>query len=490
MKDFGNLTVNQLIKKLFFNAGLYGVGLFLTKGGSLLLMPLYWIKLSPEDFGVIGIAQIVLGFLAPLLDFGISGTILRFYYSWEDAERPKYFGALFLFSITFSLAICLAFEATGTWFFSSVIEKVPYVPLLRIMVWTAFLSNVANFPIALYRSREEPNKYSFMSVGLFLSQAAFTVLFIFYFQWGAMGYLLGGLCGYLAWLPYFLNFIFREIHFVFTMRYLKEPLRFAFPLMPSALIEGINGTVDRFFLDKFATLHSIGLYTLGRQFGAGFNVFTQVMKNSWVPLTYRIVTQRNDSPEVLARLASYYFAAMIFPALLVASLSKELIELLNFERYLGVYPFIPAFVFAFFFQGMGYIFGRGLDLAKKTHLQPIVALFGLTANLASLYFLVPKYGVWGAVYAFILATAFREFLLIGLSMYHYPRPTYWNHVAVISVSAPAIFWLASLLTLDNLLFRAFAKTLLISIGFAGVCVYILGKENMTSLTKRFRGNRK
>ena len=52
----------------------------------------------------------------------------------------------------------------------------------------------------------------------------------------------------------------------------------------------------------------------------------------------------------------------------------QLIEIIGDERFHGVYVFVPPFVLLFYIQSIAAALGRGMDLAKKTALWPVVAV--------------------------------------------------------------------------------------------------------------------
>ena len=157
----------------------------------------------------------------------------------------------------------------------------------------------------------------------------------------------------------------------------------------------MNTIADRYFLDKFVGLRQIGLYTLAHQFGQGFNVFNQIMKNSWFPFIYRVTSERDDAPHVLAKFSLYYLALLALPALGIALLSRELILFFGDEKYFGIYEYIPAFVLFYYMHAIANSFGRGLDLARRMAYTPAIQAAGLTVSIFLMWFLIPKLALWG-----------------------------------------------------------------------------------------------
>ena len=481
---YSGLSKQQLLGRMFSNAGIYGIGVILTRLGGLMLLPIYWQKLEPSDFGIIGLSQIVTIFLSPVLSLGLYDAVQRLFFEWKAEDRPRYLAALWLTSLALSLLLCLGLEIFGSALFASVLSQVPFSPYLEVTIWTAFAVNLGLFPLTLLRVREQLKPFTLVTVASFITQAALILVFIFVFEMKALGYLLGIMINGLLWGGYFLYFMVREIGFPIRLTHLSEPLRYSLPTVPASLLEGMGSVFDRVFLDKYASLAVIGFYNLGNQFGAAFNSFNQIMKSSWVPLIFRVISDRSDGPAVLGRFSLYYVAAMAVPALAIALLSKELIVLFGNDRFAGIYPFVPYFVLVYYLQAVGTAMGRGLDLAKKTAYTPIVPAITFMANLVFLWLLVPRYGVWGAIASLLITTVLRNGTHIGLALYFYPRPIFfWRLMSVFSM-ASLTFFAASRLDTGSLIADVVLKCIAILIGSVAIAWAALDWDKAMALVNR------
>lgn len=428
---YRNATKGHLLKRFAFNAGVYGASIGLVRFGWVFLLPFYWQKLSPADYGIIGIAQLLQVVLGPILSIGLHDGIQRFFHDWTDDERPRHIAALWTVSLVLSVLVCGLLDWGGPWLLDKLFNQVPFDPYLRITLWAAFFTNLSVFPLAILRSRERLRAFSLVTIAAFLCQAALTLYFVLGLEMGAEGYLLGILASAILMGVVYVILMLQECRFRFSRQHILQPLAYSLPTVPVAVLDGTASLFDRFFLDKYVSLSQIGLYNLGNQFGSAFNFFNQTLKTSWLPFLYRVVSERQDGPEILSRYAVYYLALLAVPALAIALLSKELIELIGDPRYYGVYTYIPGFVLIYYIQSIASAMGRGMDLAKKTHLWPLVPVSVIIVSLTGLSILVPRYELWGAIGALILAAFARVIVQVWLSVRYYPRPLRLGPLAAI-----------------------------------------------------------
>lgn len=441
--------------------------------GGFLVLPLYWGVLKPEDFGLIAITQILAVFLDPILDLGMSGAVQRLYHEWTDEDRPRYLGAIWSFSLSFSMIFCgvLVFFVGDI---QGLFEASAPPQLFYLGIAIAFLQNFDVIPFSLCRTREQLGLYSFMTIGQFLVQTASTLIFLFVFDMGYLGYLYGQLMGSGIYALISLGIIWGEVRFPWQKRHLQEPLAYALPTIPAAVLEGAGSVLDRYFLQKYVSLGDLGIYSLSRQFGQAYNFFLGTLKNSWVPLVYRITAEREDAPKVLSRLSTYYLVILVAPALLLAVLARDAIYLINKPDYFGVVEYIPYFILAYIILGFGNIHGRGLDLAKKTQYYWIMFAVSLVTNVGLLSFWAPLYGAWGAVAALIVANLAREAVQIGLAYYFYPRKMDVRAILITFGVQFVAYLICSQFYLESLVLDILVKALIVALSTGTNLLLVFG----------------
>lgn len=473
---YSNQHPYQLLGRFLSGAVVYGGGIALTRAGWIFLLPLFWTKLSPDDYGVIGIALGVQTLLNAVFSLGLHDSVQRYFHEWDDVERPRHIAALWLTSQTWGFTVCLALEVVGDHVFARLLSQAPFRPYIELAVWSAFFSNIGFFYQAILRIREEAAKATLYNTLMFMGQAALTLFLVLGMDMGPTGYLLGVFLNAGAWAAFFATCLVSECRLRFSPWHLTDPLRYGLPLVPISFLDSLTGILDRYFLDKYVPLRQIGLYNISNQFGMAFNLVNTGLKTSWLPFLYRLSTERKDVPVLLSSFSTVYVLVLTLSAMAVALLARDLIRLYGDARYFDVIDLVPWFVLVYYVQSMAAALGRGMDLAKKTVVWPLVSAASLVVGLITMSQWVPSYGVHGALAALGVAALVRVALQIWLSHRFYPRPSPLLRLVIVWALALAIVWLGIRIEILSIWLSILLKCVLVLIGVIFMVFAVFGLQ--------------
>jgi O-antigen/teichoic acid export membrane protein len=218
-------------------------------------------------------------------------------------------------------------------------------------------------------------------------------------------------------------------------------------------------------------------------------MFNVMMKTSWMPFLYRVVAERSDAPSIVSRFAVYYLTVLAVPALAVALLAKDLIDILGDPRYAGAYAYVPAFVLLYYIQAIAAAMGRGMDLAKKTALWPVVAMVSIAATVIALAVLVPAWGAAGAVAALVIAAAVRVTIQVALSVHFYPRPLRLGSLSAVWAIALAAFWAGHAVQWPGLWSSIAGKTAIVAVAAVALARVGFGAAAVNAVLARLSSAR-
>lgn len=444
------MSRKEKLRKYGTLLGGYGFGVFLNQGINLILIPIFWKVLTPEDFGVIAITQIITLFLTPIFLFGASDTIQRFYYQWTEEERPHYLGWFFWFIFSFTFLLTLLLDTLGHAFSQYVITSVPFTPLLRFTLWSAFFVNFLSFPVAISRIKQKVLTYNILMNGSFLTQIGFVLYFVMHEKLGVYGYIKGFWIANAIWFIPSLLMTFRDAEFFPSKKYFNIPLKFAAPLSVAGIFEGFATVLDRYYLDKFLPLATIGFYNLARQFASLVNVVNSITKLIFIPYIYKLNAINKNAASVLSNFSLIYGVLMTIPVLACCTLGYEVVTVLDPTGvYLKLVQYIPAFAISFYIIAVGQITGRGMDLAGTTKWVTLVPLAGIIVSLTVYENFLPEYGIWAVLWSVILGSTVRSLVNIFLAIYYFPRKLYLGKLASAWALAIIFYFLIIQFKIEN-----------------------------------------
>lgn len=476
---FVDHTKGQLIRYLTTDVTIYSVLVIGSRLGMFILLPVYFAYLTPADFGVIGIITVSQSALIPLLGLGLHDAVQRFYPGWSIQERKEGLGTVWITVFIWGLILCTTLSY-GHHLFNLIFQKVDSIPFFLIGLWTAFFMTLIALSLAVFRIRGELRPYSYITAGIFLTQSAISILLVSLMEMGAQGYLLGFLTGAACWALYLSVIYWREALPIWQLIKLKELLSYSIPMIPTTIIDGTVSLFDRFFLDKYVPLGTIGFYNISNQFAALVGVINQGMKSAWFPFLYRIIHDRKDSPLIISHFSFYYVGILMPPSLLVGLLCPEVIVIFD-QRYLESSKFIPWLVLSVYIQSVTSAMGRGMDLAKKNGLWPAISIAHVVISLLALSYFVPLHGAIGAAWSIVLATCARALIQITLAHRAYPRPILGRRLLILWSMGLLMFWFGMQLEFDNFTASVLAKIALVALGSMATAILVLDREELQGL---------
>lgn len=429
-------SLRTLLRQITGSISVYTAAFLIVRLLEFVLIPVYWSVLSPQDFGVLAVVSIIMEFLRSILGFGLPESITRYYHEWTVKEAPNHIGAIWTITWLSSLLLCSLLVFFAAPFFDVLIVQVPFNPYLSLAIWAALATSMSQIPLMTFRIMEKSRLYSICSIlaGIFnIGLALYLVLVI---QRGVIGILQAQLYSGIIMVVVYIVLMLRLSKPNLHYKYWRGVVAFSLPLVPSKLFEATANNMDRFLLEKFIPLNTLGLYQVARNLGRSIEVLTYGALTSWIPFQMRVLkTNKVTGREQVGRMATFIIFAIVFAAAGLALLGPDLIILIDIEDYLAVTQLLPIAVIAPALLGIVNIVIQGYIIAKKTQYAWLRTGGKLLITIAANSLLIPLWGVYGAFTATILATLANGIIGYTLSQRFYPMPFEWRKIYTISLSA-------------------------------------------------------
>jgi O-antigen/teichoic acid export membrane protein len=427
---------------LFGHVTWYGFGNLLQRASGVLLLPAYVSQLSPEEFGALALISLLPFILPAVLSLGLPHAIMRYYHEWSrEGDAAGGLSSVWIVCVGSLLSGTFLLDQFGRPLVQALVTSVPFDPDLRLGIWWAFWSGVGMCPLFLLRVLERSKVLLWVSMATAAFSVGFTLVAI-YGGWGVRGIVLVQLvgtalvaCGTTLWFM---------TNTAWPPRWgrLSQALRFGLPLVPSAVFEAAANRADRFFLDKWAALHDIGLYSMANQIGQAVKLFYDSVKPAWFPFYIRVAGERADAKQLLGGAVALYLAALTLAALAVLLLAVPVLGWFGFEsRYAEAIPLIPLFVLGYYLFGLAPLGTAAVQVGEKTAWQPLLQFVHVAIVIGTNMVLTRLYGVWGAAWALVICYGSLAGLYLWAGHHAYAISMQWARMAAI-VAAGAVVGLA------------------------------------------------
>lgn len=248
-------SLNEKVSDRMLVRGLAWTGT--VKWGSQLLS---WVStivvarlLSPEDYGLVAMAGVFLGFIGVLNEFGL-GTAVVALRHLTDEQIAQIHSLACLFGVSGFLLSCVVAIPTGQFF------DAPEVPLIMITMGTGFVFlSMRSVPSALLE-RDLRFKYlAFLEGGQSLL-ATFSTLLMAWWGTGYWALVMGGLVGHIGattviWLSRPLSYSWPSAHSM------KEAIRFSSHVLTSRVSWYVASSSDVFIAGRVLGQVVVGIYS-------------------------------------------------------------------------------------------------------------------------------------------------------------------------------------------------------------------------------------
>jgi O-antigen/teichoic acid export membrane protein len=439
----------SILKRLLGQTFIYALGDLLTRGFGLVLIPVYALYLSPRDFGIMSVGTAITNVLGIVIGLGLAASITRYYYEWEnDSERRALFGTVWIVLLFASGAMSLLLERLGPRLSSALFPGVPFLPYVRLAIWTAFGAHLSIVPQALFRVRGQARYFAAFNVAQFTVLSGIALYLIIFRHAGAAGSMLAAfLASAITGLAYIAVAI-RNIDFRIDLSKLKLALVLGLPLVPHLLMHWVLSLSDRLILSRYATLEEVGVYSLGYQLGQPIFIIAVAINNAWVPFFYENLSRR-EMRHRITRTATYLVAGTTLLALVAAVAVPGVITEVTPPSYHAAVLVVPWVLLAGLMQLLYYIWVNALFYSKNVNWIPLTTMLAATMNIAMNILLVPRYGMIAAA----LSTGIAYALLAGANglLAHWKYRVCYEYARWVKVIAAAVacYLLAQLVTLPS-----------------------------------------
>ena len=438
-KEIINLSKNTLI---------YGLGHILARIVTFLLLPLYTNVFTPDEYGIISLAYVIMGFMSVVMHYGLDAALMKRYVQSDLIEKTIYFSSawvsFFVTSISFGLIITFLRK-----FISPVLLGVNDDRLILLVGWIIALDVMWSIPQLIFRAEEKPLAYIAFSLINVIGSLILNILFVIQFKMGVYGVLLS-------------NFIISTILFISTIPFIysrinfkkasisswTKMMKFGLPLLPSGIFAMMMELADRYILKEMTNLYTVGIYSSGYKLGMLMMLIVMGFNMAWQPFFLKIGGDDKNKP-LYARINSYVFALLGFLWVILFLWVDNIVRMefgsisLYGEKYWSSASIVPWISLGYVFYGLYLLQLPGVFHQEKSLWIAVSRGIGAISNIIFNLYFIPKYGAQGAAIATCISFIIMFIIIFIINLSLFPISYEWGRIIRIFFTMGVIFLLYS-----------------------------------------------
>jgi O-antigen/teichoic acid export membrane protein len=463
--------VGQLIK----HSGIYGLGAVLSKSVGFLMIPIYTRYLVPADYGVLEMLDLTIFFSGIFAMMGIGSAFFRFYVASDSPDDRKAVTSTALFTVTgFSLFVLVLMQLLALPLSTVAFGTPTFAPLVRIVAFTLFFSNLTEVPLAYLRAQQRT--VLFVIIGLIQTVLGATMLIV------AVAVLQKGVVG-VVYANVILNALvgvtlssalMARVRGKFSRERFEQMFRYGAPLIAQSLASFVLVFSDRFFLRHFGSLSEVGIYSLGYKLaGIVSLLISGPFSMTWSWQQFELAKKEN-AKSVYAKIQIYQLFVTVLVGLTVSVLAIDILRIITPPAYWAAATVVPLIALSYVLNDIRSVVLSGILVQRVTHHLAWMSLVIAASNLVLNYVLIPRYTIMGAALATVGSFALSLVLCYSVAQRVYPiRYEYTRNIFIMGFAG--LIYLGST-WFDLPVLSSVPVHLLLILAFPAAFVLLLSRE--------------
>ncbi len=319
--------------RLLTNSLIYVGGAAVSRLFALLALPLLTAKLSPSEYGMIGMLLMVGAFVSAVLGMGLGTSIGELYFSRKEQEFRNRV-------VTSGWYVVLVLHVFGGFFLWGASEQISrflfgdsaYSEVTAYMLIAQLIQHVI-FPLHIKMQFEERARRAVfaMVLSVFLT-TVLTLWWVVVLDGGVRGYAEALVYGAAVQLMIYMV-LARPVWQRSDRQVAMELIRSGWPMVFSFLILFVIQQGARLPLAWFAGMGDVGLFQVGVSLAAPFGMLTSAFISAWTPHALNYADRHEQAITHLARITRLYVAGMGVLVLVGFMLAPWIVHVLTAQAF-------------------------------------------------------------------------------------------------------------------------------------------------------------
>ena len=409
--------------KLGKESMIYGLGSVLIRLTTFALLPLYTNTFSPQEYGIMSLGYVFLGFVGIILHFGLDASLLKFYKSCEKNERPIYvtnaYIFLFLVNILFLFIQCLFYKPLSGFILGN-----DYSLIMVLLALILFFDVLWSIPMLMMRADNKPNNFITFNLISVLITLTLNIILVVNMKMGISGVFISNLIS--SFILFLLTFYYLLEKFNIehiSSSIIKKLLGFGYPFILAGIFSMIIEFSDRYMIKYFLDLDQLGLYSASYKWGGIMLLFVMAFNSAWQPFFLNKENQKEGNFENIAMYVSVIFIMMW--AFIITYVESSITsfewngKFLLGKEYWSSMHIIKWVALGYMFHGIYLLLLPYIYIQSETKWVALIRGLGASANIILNILLIPRIDILGASLATCLSFVLMALMIFSLNKNHF-----------------------------------------------------------------------
>jgi O-antigen/teichoic acid export membrane protein len=418
-------------EKITGHGFLYLLGSFITKGLSVLMLPIYTKALLPEEYIVFSNLLAIAGLLGIVMSFYLDNAYARFYFDVDEQDTDnlrKLFSTLLFFLLGWGLfsGIIAIFVIHTT---VVKVYNVPWFPYVLIIIAVPLVRRINLLAAVHFRSQHKSLIVTGINYLKCVVGIGVTLALLLIFHLKALSLLWGVLAGELVATVVYYTMLYRSniLSWHFSHAWLKKTLPYALGLLPLAAISGVTCYSDQLFVTGLSSKANSGIYAVAYVIGSQINVLVFSIFMVYGPMVIAMLKENSQKNKAqIEQFQSYYFHLLIGAAFFLSLFTPELFRFLVDEKYHAGAQLVPIIAFAFVFAGACRLYITPIYYHKLTLLVSLGGFLQMLVNVGINIIFIPRYGATAAAWSKFACMVVAALFFYNVCKKHEPIRFDWK----------------------------------------------------------------
>lgn len=430
------------LRRLGKNTFLFGLSALLGRAISFLMLPVYTRYLSPSDYGLLAILVLAVEVTELLLSAGAAAGLMRFYYkAVEESHRHEVLFTAWATTASLHLAGAGLLAVAAPWIWRVGLDGAGTVGMVRLAAATFAVSGAMLVPMEALIVDQRPAAFAAATIAKLIIQLSCNILYVVVLEAGPIGILWGTLWSGLAVGTIVTALMLRRTGFAWNWETFRNLRRFSIPIQVSKVGTFFLAYGDRFFLQRFSGLSTVGLYGLAYQFGFLISgVCWSPFLQAWQPQRFQLTSHpRAHRDELYNRAFLYGSIAVVGGAVAISLFIRPVLEVMTTREFHSAATFVPIIVLAYVFQCWCDAAEFGISVSERTKYTSVATWISVAAVGVLYLILIPRFGGLGAAVATLVGMVIRFIATLRFAQRLWPVSYRWGpHLSMLAAGILAV----------------------------------------------------